>query len=139
MIFLVVYRLFKVSLRSRLLPVWMDGCKTPPSPYLTILCLPYLTLTCCTTTPYHIMLRHNILCHHTIPYHTIPHLTILCCTTTYHVMPATPYHTKCADGGVLVCTQHTSRTYSSPKEVVQEVRPKRIKHHKYAMKITHRN
>ena len=51
--FLVVYRLFKVSLRSRLLPLWMDGCKTPPP----------------------------------------PHLTILCCTTAYHAMPATPYHT----------------------------------------------
>ena len=43
------------------------------------------------------------------------------------------------DGGVLVCTQHTGKTYSSPKEVVQEVMPKKIKHHKYAMKIPHTN
>ena len=46
---------------------------------------------------------------------------------------------KCVDGGVLVWTQHTRKTYSSPKEAVQEEKPRKIKHHKYAMKIPQRN
>ena len=37
------------------------------------------------------------------------------------------------------CTQLSSETYSSPEELVQEGRLKKIKHHKYAMKIPHTN
>ena len=37
------------------------------------------------------------------------------------------------------CTQLSSETYSSPEELVQEGRLKKIKHHKYVMKIPHTN
>ena len=60
-LFLVVYRLFKVCLRSRLLPLWMDGCKTLPLPHQSI---PY------NTKPYHTKLCLII------PYYNMPHQTI---------------------------------------------------------------